>query len=128
MSVEFYQNIANEVNHANGTVYYYFNPGARDISAHQFTITGTVTITIEATVYPKAARDGIRAAVTGDYVDITSDIFNGTRTSLTAADSTFIINDVANKYSGFGSVRYKVVFAGGGTDDLEIVSKVSIIR
>ncbi len=104
--------IAGETNKPNGTYYYYIAPDVYTKFGVGLVINGTVTITLEATVDPD--KDN------ATWEDITNAIFGAA--TLTATND-YELTD--GKLTTKTWIRFKVVCAGGGTDDYRLLYKAA---
>lgn len=100
-------------NKANGTYYYYVDMHGYRMLGLQWDLTGTITITAEATI-----QDDGTTPASCLYTDVSNDWYGAA--SWSADDFITDSNRVAGqaKY-----VRVKVVCGGGGTDDLVCYAK-----
>lgn len=105
--------VANETNKANGTYYYYIPMNESRELGCSLEITGTVTVTVEATNEPDCAP-----ASCGNYPDVSNAIYGAANWT---ADAGLV--DTGRVAGQFKYVRFKVVTAGGGTDDYELYCK-----
>lgn len=104
--------LANETNKPNGTYYYYIAPDVYTKFGVGLVITGTVTVTLETTVDPDKE--------TTHWEDMTNTIFGSA--TLTATND-YELTD--GKLTTKSWIRFKVVCAGGGTDDYKLFYKAA---
>jgi hypothetical protein len=104
--------IANETNKANGTYYYYIPMNESREFGVQLILTGTITVTVEASNEPDCAP----ASCT--YGDVSNDWYGAASWNASA-----FLTDTGRVAGQAKYVRIKVVTAGGGTDDYEIYGK-----
>ena len=98
---------------AAGTYYYYVDmDGYSNLGLH-LALTGTFTVTVEATI-----QDDSTPQSSCSYVDITTDAYGSASFSASA-----ILNDSQGFFGQFKFVRVKVVNGGVGADDWTIFAK-----
>jgi len=105
--------LATVTNGANGTYYYYVDMDGYSNMGTQLVLTGTLVVTVEATV-----QDDGTAQASCTYVDVTTDAYG-----VASFAASAMLNDSLGFFGQFKYVRIKVVASGGGTDDWTIYSK-----